>query len=230
MGIALGVALGFVVAAATGIYQSADQTYSHNNLLQLGYAIHNFDANYGHLPHNTYAADGTPLLSWRVHLLPMLEQDALYRRFRLDEPWDSPANYPLLKEMPRVFARPMTSPEDCKFLTHYRGFSNPGAVFERRPGDSPLGQPDRFGLGSFRDGRANTILVVEAADPVEWTKPDDLDASPGKPFPKLGGLRRDGVFQAVMGNVVIRRIPLDTPEDKLRALVTHSGGEPVTPD
>jgi hypothetical protein len=134
--------------------------------------------------------------------------------------------------MPRVYARPMASRENRRSLTYYRGFSSPGAVFERRPGDvaGQRGPPHRFRLGSILDGPANTIFVVEAADPIEWTKPDDLDASPGQPFPKMGGFRWKGIFQAAMGDGSVRSLPLDTPEDKLRALVTHSGGEPVTPD
>jgi hypothetical protein len=72
--------------------------------------------------------------------------------------------------------------------------------------------------------------VVEAADPVEWTKPDDLDAAPGKPFPALGGPKGSGGrCSAVFADAQTRRLRLDLPETRLRALVTHSGGEPLPP-
>src|SRR5262245_18888701 len=59
-------------------------------------AIHNYEANYGYLPADIRGADGKPLLSWRVALLPYLEQDGLYRRFQLNEPWDSEHNLKVL--------------------------------------------------------------------------------------------------------------------------------------
>src|SRR4051812_8047194 len=45
------------------------------------------------------APDGRPLLSWRVSMLPCLEEQALFTEFHLDEPWNSPANLPLLRRM-----------------------------------------------------------------------------------------------------------------------------------
>ena len=133
--------------------------------------------------------------------------------------------------------------------TYYRGFSNAGAIFERRPGDIPrrwhffVGPDDaplpptiedrrpRFTLRDVKDSTSNTIFVVEAGDSVEWTKPDDLDASPDKLFLRLGGMgRRHETFQALMGDGSIRPFHRDTDLAKLRALITHSGGEAVTPD
>ncbi len=43
-------------------------------------------------------------LSWRVHLLPFLGHNALYKQFRLEEPWDSPHNQQLLSSMPRLLS------------------------------------------------------------------------------------------------------------------------------
>ena len=62
-----------------------------NNLKQIGLAMHNFHDSYGGFP-AAYSTDknGKPLLSWRVHILPFVEGQALYRQFKLDEPWDSP--------------------------------------------------------------------------------------------------------------------------------------------
>src|SRR5262245_49190453 len=241
-GIVLGIVLGVfglcIAPVFTGGFQdAAHRIRSSNNLKQIGLAIHNYNDWHGDLPHNTYAPDGRPLLSWRVHILPYIEEEALYLRFRLDEPWDSPANRSLLREMPRIYARPMDKPEKRGIKTHYRGFSSPGAVFERRPGDVPserirvLGltvhPADRLRMGTFKDGASDTILVVEAWDSIEWTKPDDLDASPGQPFPRMGGFRWKRIFQAVMADGSVRQLNLDIPEATLRALVTHSGNEPL---
>jgi len=217
---------------------AADRMTSANNLKHIALGIHNYADDWGQLPHNTYTPAGKPLLSWRVHILPYIEQDALYNRFDLDEPWDGPNNIRLLAEMPRIYARPQDR-NRLVVQTYYRGFSSPGAVFERRPHHRTprflplLGRfPDpTHGLQiPFKDGTSETILVVEAGDPVEWTKPDDLDASPGKPFPKMGGLGWRKVFQAALADGSVRSLKLDTPEDTLRALVTHSGGESLPPN
>jgi hypothetical protein len=200
-------------------------------LVEIGRAIRNYHDTVGELPKNTYTADGKPLLSWRVHLLPYLERDNIYRLFKLDEPWDGPNNFGHLTAMPVVYAGPGKQAA-WSGQTYYRGFSGLGAVFERRPGDhllKPDGSYPPFGFGSFADGPANTILVVEAAEPVEWTKPDDLDASPGRPFPKMGGLGWRKGFQALLGDGTVRLLRPDIPEQTLRTLVTHSGGEALPP-
>jgi hypothetical protein len=95
--------------------------------------------------------------------------------------------------------------------------------------DQSRPEKDRFRLDRFGDPTTETLLVVEAGVPVEWTKPDDLDASPGKPFPKMGGLGWRKVFQAVMADGSIQALRLDLPEPTLRALVTQSGGEALPP-
>src|SRR5947209_5856729 len=63
---------------------------SSNNLKQIVIAFHNYaSANNNALPNNLYTKDGKALLSWRVVILPYIEQEALYKQFKLDEPWDS---------------------------------------------------------------------------------------------------------------------------------------------
>jgi len=70
-------------------------------------AIHDYQDLHDHLPGNAIRNDaGKPLLSWRVAILPFIEEEALYKRFKLDEPWDSPHNIALLKEMPQTYALP----------------------------------------------------------------------------------------------------------------------------
>src|SRR4051794_12070960 len=67
--------------------------------------MHNYHEQHGRLPPAVvHGDDGKPLLSWRVLLLPYIEQGELFKKFRLDEPWDSPHNSRLLPEMPRTFA------------------------------------------------------------------------------------------------------------------------------
>ena len=227
-----GCVVGGLFFGVVGMRDAANRMKSSNNLKQMALAVHNYNDTYDELPANTYTADGKPLLSWRVHILPFVEQDNLYRQFQLDQPWDSPNNIRLLNQMPRIYVVPDAPPSTGPGLTHYRGFSSPGAVFDRRkvPDDRPVRPGQGFNLGRFKDRTTDTVLIVEAADPVEWTKPDDLDAGPGKPVPKMAGFHRGGKFVMVMADGSVRQLRPDVPETTLRALVTHSGGEPLPPD
>jgi hypothetical protein len=90
-----------------------------NNLKFMALAMHNFAATHGgRLPAAAIRKGGKPLLSWRVAILPWLEQNALYERFRLDEPWDGPHNKALLEEMPRVYAA-VANEGTAPYFTHY---------------------------------------------------------------------------------------------------------------
>ena len=73
---------------------------------------------------------GKPLLSWRVAILPYIEQQGLYQKFKLDEPWDSPHNQALLKEMPSTYVCPSRAQVE-PFTTTYQVFTGKGAVRER---------------------------------------------------------------------------------------------------
>src|SRR5262249_28595600 len=126
-----------------------------------------------------YSKEGKPLLSWRVAILPYIEQEPLYKEFHLDEPWDSDHNKKLLAKMPKVYMRPGAAPGETK--THYRVFHGPGAAFE--------GKESAVYPGHFSDGTSQTILTVEAEEAVPWTKPDELPfdvKDEKKELPRLG--------------------------------------------
>jgi hypothetical protein len=70
-------------------------------------ALHNYQDLHGRLPPAVVYGEGNrPLYSWRVLLLPFLEQQALYDKFHRDEAWDSPHNMKLLAAMPSTYAPP----------------------------------------------------------------------------------------------------------------------------
>ncbi len=188
------------------------------NLLQLAHAMHNHHDDRGHVPAATAyrTRDGTPGLSWRVALLPYIEQDNLFKQFRLDEPWDSPHNIRLLPRMPRTYRHPLQKDDGTAGLTHYQVFVGPGTPFEPR---QPPGQrvpevgpriPGSFPLGT------HTILIATAREPVPWTKPADLVFDPDQPLPLLGVTDRDG-FHIASASTHIEWIPKGTPEHALRA-------------
>src|SRR4051794_14898536 len=78
----------------------AQLTKSQNNLKQIALAFHNYESANGFSPADISDKDGKPILSWRVAILPYIEEDALPRQFKLDEPWDSENNKKLIEKMP----------------------------------------------------------------------------------------------------------------------------------
>jgi uncharacterized protein (TIGR03067 family) len=192
-----------------------------NNLKQIALAMHQYHDTYNHWPMPAiYSKDGKPLLSWRVAILPFVEQNNLYNQFKLNEPWDSPHNKKLLEVIPRIYA-PVAGKPKQPHSTYYQVFTGPGTVFE---GEKKLQ------IRSISDGTSNTVMVVEAAEAVPWTKPADLpfDAKK-KELPKLGGQLPDGFFMALCDGStmwVSRRYD----ERILRAMITRAGGEVIDPD
>jgi hypothetical protein len=111
-------------------------------------------------------ADGNPNLSWRVHLLPFLEQETLYEQFNLNEPWDSPNNRKLITQIPNCFWCGYHRAPIPVGHTAYKMVVDDGTTFE--PGRS-------FGFHDLADGSSNTVaLVKDKKNPVPWTKPEDL--------------------------------------------------------
>ena len=103
----IGTLTGIMLPAVQAARQAARRMQSSNNLKQIGLAFHNFHDAYRTLPAAAgLNDDGEPMLSWRVALLPFLEEAALYEEFHLDEPWDSEHNITLLERMPAVYRHP----------------------------------------------------------------------------------------------------------------------------
>jgi RNA polymerase sigma factor (sigma-70 family) len=191
------------------------------NLKQIGLAMHNYhDVNGSFAPPAIYSKGGKPLLSWRVALLPYLEQDALYRAFKLDEPWDSPHNKKLLAQMPPVYTPVGPAKAKNPGATFYQVFVGKGAGFE-------AGRKTR--IADIVDGTSNTIMVVDAATAVPWTKPEDLPYVEDQQLPKLGGMFPD-VFHAAFFDGAVYTMRKKFDEKTMRAAITRGGGEVVDLD
>jgi hypothetical protein len=213
------------------IQSASHKAASRNNLNQIGIAMHNFQSTNGRFPAVAVKPnDRQPLLSWRVMLLPYLGEDKLYGQFRLDEPWDSANNKRLLTPMPKVFADPAASDATTAAgKTHYRVFYGQGAFFDPTvtlPAQGFPGPTLGVQIWDITDGMSNTIMAVEAADPVEWTKPDELRFDRNAPLPKLGVLE-DGFF-VLMADGSARFINKPYDEKVIKAAITRNGGELVT--
>jgi hypothetical protein len=208
--------------AAQSVTEAPARAQSQNNLKQIALAMQNYHDTYMSFPSAGFPArnapGGKPLLSWRVALLPYVEEIQLYNQFHHNEPWDSPHNKALLPRIPKVYLLPgETAGPDG--LTKYQVFVGPHTLFE---------EGQRISLAQVRDGTSNTLLVVEAANGVPWTKPEDLRFDPKGPLPPLGGRFLKG-FTAAFADGHTALVPRDTPEKTLKALITRDGGENVPP-
>ncbi|MGA2259232.1 MAG: DUF1559 domain-containing protein [Thermoguttaceae bacterium] len=182
---------------------------------QIGLAMMVYASTNGHcFPPAVIEKDGKPLLSWRVALLPYMNEDALYQQFHLDEPWDSPHNLELAKTVPFLF-QSSNSPKDGK--TRVMVFTGTGAAFDGGK---------KLCVDEIRDGLHKTILCVEAGPDkaVPWTKPEDLPFDPENPLAALGNVSPEGFLATFFDNHVMQ---LKIDNKTLKALITPDGGEPI---
>ncbi len=203
---------------------AAARAQSSNNLKQIMIAMHTYHDNYRHFP-AAYGMkkDGTKLLSWRVYLLPYLEQDALYKEFHLDESWDSEHNKKLIAKMPKVFASP-SLPEELvkKGMASYVAPVGEKTIFE--------GSEGTF-MAKIADGTSNTIAILEAdADhAVTWTKPDDLkiDWKAPKARLELWKSGNSAMFLAAFCDGSIHAISDKVDPLMMKRLLQMNDGEPT---
>ncbi len=199
-----------------------------NNLKQIGLALHNYHDTMGRAPVHGVGANGAllknatdkPLLSWRVAILPYIEQDNLYKQFKHDEPWDSATNKKLIEQMPKIFAS-VEKPGKAGY-THLQMVVGPNAM-----------QLPSIAISNIPDGTSNTVAVIEAADPVIWTKPDDVmlpaKLAPGALKKKFGG-QYPGGFNVLMWDGSVRFVKDTISERTLGFALNPNDGQVLGSD
>ena len=222
-GLAVSAVLGgMMVPAIQKVRDAADRMTSQNNLKQIGLALHSYHDVMGTLPPAVVRdKNGKALYSWRVLILPYLEQDVIYKNWKKDEPWDSPHNKPLSDVVLKVYTLP-GNPDGISNRTPYRVFIGKGTGFEELKGQPSKG----IRFADITDGTTNTIAVVEATETVPWAKPEELDFVAGKALPPLGPPWRDE-FNALLFDATVRFIPKTIKPQSLQAMITRNGGEIV---
>lgn len=198
-----------------------------DNLRNLGLAMHSFHDVHKQLPGPAICdlKTGKPLLSWRVALLPFLDEGKLFKEFKLDEPWDSDHNMKLLDRVPAVFAPPGLEGKE-KVKTFFQVFVGRNAMFEMQPDARAPHGVRGLRLVAIPDGTSNTIMIVEAGKPVPWTKPEDLpfDDTGKTQVPGLGGISKEG-FLACFGDGRVEFFRLPVAQRGLWQLIHRQDGE-----
>ena len=210
----VGTLTGLLLPAVQAAREAARRMQSSNNLKQIGLAFHNF-----HDAHKAFPAaaglddDGKPMLSWRVALLPYLEEAQLYNEFDMDEPWDSEHNIKLLERMPDVYRHPSRATES--------GYT----VYQVPLSDkSLLRLTEPAGFRDITDGTSNTIMALETAveAAVPWTAPQDYQIDEDQPG---ANLFTNAITQMLFGDGSVHTISESIDDEVLNALYTRAGGE-----
>ena len=221
----IGILAALMLPAIQAVREAARRNQSLNNLKQIMLALLNHEAAKLRFPAQAnLSPDAKPLLSWRVHILPFIEESTLYSQFHLDEPWDSEHNRTLIARMPEIYLDPSSKLAPTDGRTHYLGVEGEGRFFEG-------GAKDGRAMMSIRDGTSNTIAVVQVDDSrtVEWTRPDDWELGPDESAAGLGRLHAGGVFLAGFCDGHVSAVMESIDPHELKALLTVAGGEVVNP-
>jgi hypothetical protein len=195
-----------------------------NHLHLIGLALHNYHDVYGCFP-PAYIADenGQPMHSWRVLILPYIDQAPLYNQYRFDEPWNGPNNSKLASITIPSYQCPANVDEqkELQQWTSYVAVIGPHTCWQ---GTEPVP------ISQITDGTSVTLLVVETRNSgIHWMEPRDLHVTqmpltvnaPGMGFSSLheggaSGLLADGsvrfVHETISAETVLRLIERDDGE------------------
>ena len=228
VGVVLGVAAVFVCSPPqrSAAREAAFRTQCKNNLKQIGLALHNY-----HDMHRMFPTPVQPAFdrSWRVTLLPFMEQAKLYERYDQDATWDSTSNLPLTLEVVRSLdcpGRPFRLDDQRRFLAAYTAVTGPGAAFE-------AGQYTR--ILDIADGTSNTLMVTESCGKkIIWTQPLDVftetDAlqvnAPGSNLHQSDGVASSyhlGGANVLMADGSVKYLSQNVDQEILKKVISRSG-------
>lgn len=240
-------AAGQLVEAVSQSRDAARRSQSANNMKQIMLAMHNW-ADIKRVPGSPDVRFPPPVImgkdgkgtvphSWRVEMLPFLDQAELYNQYNFDEPWDSETNKRVLEKMPAVFRHPADDPKSTTSSYYVLVGSK---LLEEKPADgggasAPEGGfPTAFSakkgmlFSQITDGTSNTIATVEAKAGIPWTKPDDIVFDPIKDLPKLGGYAKEGFYVGFCDGSV-RFLKNDVDSKRLKLMIMPADGQLLPP-
>jgi len=245
MKIALWIVAGTVVFAAliaifvpspTSGREASPRAACKINLKQIGLALHNYHETYGSFP-PAFVPDeeGRPAHSWRILILPFIDEQKLYSEYRFDEPWDSPHNSTLADKIPSTYRCPSFAKshrhhdletEHSLRMTNYVAISTAGAVFDG---------PRATSIKEIHDGTGKTLVVAEVRQhSVHWMQPDDV--TPHELLSDLLYSTQDvhanhiGGLHVLHADGAARFLPATTTLKELQEMVSRDGDEPIAND
>ena len=224
---------------------AARRQQSMNNLKQIALAFFNFHDHKAHFPPAAVIGpDGRPWHSWRVLVLPFLEERDLYEQYDFSQPWDSPKNMAIAEKVPKVFQDPAVGAKDGS--THYAVLVGDATLFPsgrnatmKAAGDTEAIRTGGLALPTVTDGTSNTIMIatVDPTRRIPWTKPEDIVVGPDGPSigtPEgIGAIHAAGKGKAGLVAIAdgsVRALSESLDAKILAALATRNGGEVIDRD
>lgn len=204
------IAIGLLLPAVQKVREAAARQKDMLNLKITALGALQFENSYDKLP------PAEENVSWRVHILPYMEQSALRQQFNMNEPWDGPTNKRLANQQIREYVSLSDPPGTVD--THYRVFVGPKTLY---PVNSLPVKPTEV-----KDGLSNTIFAVESRDAVPWPQPKELQYDPNGPLPPLGFAHRKG-FLVVMLDGSVQFVSDKVSPDRLRNAIEPADGIPI---
>jgi len=209
------------VGAARGAARRAQCT---NQLKQIGLAMYNYHDTYKCFPPAVITdEDGKPMRSWRVAILPFVEQAPLYDQYDFSEPWDGPNNRALESMFPDTYRCPSDTAS---------GPLNAGYVMIVGKGTLGGEPNEAVNIARVMDGTANTILAIEVAgSDIHWMEPRDLTVEEAVTFitnPAATGLlhAHPGGVNVLKADGSVRFLPESTDPEMVRSLLIRDDGQP----
>jgi len=231
--IVLGLTVWLVISLLGRNDERKTREVASNNLKQIGIAMHSYhDANDQFstgIARRPNDVGGRPLrdselankLSWRVEVLPYLEQGNVFNAMNLNEPWDSATNRRFADTPISQYSDPETRADPT---TRWRTFYGPGTPFDPNA-------PRRLSFAQISDGTSNTIMVAESGEKVTWSRFGEIkfdEANP--PVPSTFGRAGKDSFQVLMFDGSVRNVRKSISPQTFEYAITHAGGEVLAGD
>jgi Protein of unknown function (DUF1559) len=218
----LGAAL--LLPAISSARTSARNAQSANNLKQIAIALHNYHDVYQSFP-PAYVADseGKPLYSWRVLILPFLEQTPLYEQFDKTKAWDAPENLAISGMMISTFKSPNSTAPTLNG-TNYYCVIGPRTIFPGSTGTN---------MASIRDGTSNTLMILESEEisATSWAAPIEFDITKqplmfGTGVGQIQPIQPGGIH-VMLADGSVRFMPIAQANALLPAMIDRADGQVI---
>jgi hypothetical protein len=199
-------------------------------LKQIGLGLQNFADVHKQFPAAHAMREGKPGMSWRVQILPYIEQRELYDRYREEEAWDSPFNRRLADEAAAKhpsFRCPAAPAAQPLVLANYVMPVGPGTISDG---------PSAATFANIRDGSSHTIAVTEIfPTDIGWTEPRDLSADKmgyqvNNPLEPGISSMHPSCASALFADGHTQTLSNSIDPSVLKALLTIAGGEKIQQD
>jgi type II secretory pathway pseudopilin PulG len=210
-----GVLIALLLPAVSAARNAAQTMQASNNLKQVGLAFHNYHSAYRQLPAAAATdATGNPIWSWRVALLPFVEEPGIWDQWVKNRAWDSPANDHLLVPTPLAYASPMEA-NPASDQTH---------IFAVRSPQSMMSGAAGLKFAEVTDGLSNTILAVYLPRrSTSWAAPNDI--TPNELQTELDNATPSDPVMILFGDGAVRRFDQPIDSGALDALITRGAGD-----